>query len=242
MCSYDEMISSRRPIRHAGSIVHAAGKAVVGLTVDGNQLACATTDCVSVWKLAQDGSGGGDGGSDSVHGPGLLSEVMRYDLSTEGRHTLMLMAFRDGLLLAAGLSKAAKRLREKDGVLSHINPGSCPSPAPSRPPASPPCTCTRLVSGAGVRARALRTVGFCFHPRQLTQNAQTSLLFPSTCLPASAGNTPGVFVLASEIGVHAATGASTLPVGMVDVHAVCHGNVGRLWWPVHRSCRSCCRG
>jgi hypothetical protein len=232
------MISSRRPIRHAGSIVHAAGKAVVGLTVDGNRLACATTDCVSVWKLAQDGSGGGDGGSDSVHGAGLLSEVMRYDLGTEGRRTLTHMAFRDGLLLAAGLSKAAKRRREKDGVLSHINPGSCPSPAPSRPPASPPCTCTRLASGAGVRARALRTVGLCFHPRQLTLNAQTSLLFPSTCLPASAGSRsirPRVRNRRARCdrGKHTSSGHGGRAA------AVCHGNVGRLWRPVHRSGRSC---
>jgi hypothetical protein len=146
--------------------VHAAGKGVVGLTVDGSRLACATTDCVSVWQILPDGSGGGgvgDGASGSAHGPGLLSEVMRYDLGTEGRRVLTHMAFCDGLLLAAGLSKAAKRRREKDGVLSHINPGSRPCPAPSRPPASPPCTCTRPVSGAVESARALRTVGLCFH-------------------------------------------------------------------------------
>jgi len=135
------MISSARPIRHAGSIVHTAGKGVVGLTVDGSRLACATTDCVSVWQILSDGSGGGgvgDGGCGSAHGPGLLSEVMCYDLGTKGRRTLTHMAFCDGLLLAAGLSKAAKRRREKDGVLSHINPGSRPSPATSCPAASPP--------------------------------------------------------------------------------------------------------
>ena len=125
--------------------------------MDGSRLACATTDCVSVWQIVSDGSGGGgvgDGGSGSAHGPGLLSEVMRYNLGTEGRRALTHMAFCDGLLLAAGLSKAAKRRREKDGVLSHINPGSRPSPAPSRTPASPPYTCTRPASGAVESARS----------------------------------------------------------------------------------------
>ena len=134
------MISAARPIRHAGCIAHASRKSVVGLAVDEGRLACATEDCVSVWQLA---AGRADAGASS---PALLSEVMRYDLGAEGRRTVTHIAFRGGLLLAAGSSKAAKKRREKHGMLSQITPGTllfyplplpCPLMRLLRPTASP---------------------------------------------------------------------------------------------------------
>jgi len=118
------MISAARPVRHAGSIAHASRKSVTGLAVDEGRLACATEDCVSVWQLAEGPSA--DGGASS---PALLSEVMRYDLGTEGRRTVTHIAFRRGLLFAAGSSKAAKKRREKHGMLSQITPGPRPRPS-----------------------------------------------------------------------------------------------------------------
>lgn len=110
-------IGAGRPICHAGTLTHATNKAVAGLVVHGEWLACATADCVSAWRLRAADSPPAGGGAE-----GLLGEAMRHELDAEQRRVVTHLTLRDGVLLAAGQARAAKRPREKKGVVSQIDP------------------------------------------------------------------------------------------------------------------------
>ena len=105
-------IGARHPLRHVGSVVHETGRGVCGCCLDGTWMAVATAHGVSVWRL------GLPAGRD-----GLLQEAMRHELESEQRRVVSHLALRNGLVVACGQSRVAKRRREKAGVLSQINPG-----------------------------------------------------------------------------------------------------------------------
>ena len=116
-------IGAQHPVAHAARIMHQSEAPVNCLALDAGRaglLACCTRENLSVWSLEQPLPGLGEtAGDEATPGARVL---LKHTMSTGERKIITHIAVQDGLVVAAGHSKGAKKRKERAGVLSQIVP------------------------------------------------------------------------------------------------------------------------